>query len=88
VLVVSPTEGWALARESGARSHSLVTRRKEIRARTQLRVQRVRSHARLDSVGVPLVLKIAMNYQQPELEIVRDAINSRHTLPHTAQNTN
>jgi integrase len=33
-------------------------------------------------------VKIAMNYLHPELEIVRDAINSRHTLRHTADTTN
>jgi integrase len=33
-------------------------------------------------------VKIAMTYQHPELEIVRDAINSRHTLRHTAETAN
>jgi integrase len=41
----------------------------------------------MDAMGHADV-KIAMNYQHPELEIVRDAINSRHTLRHTAQTTN
>ena len=31
---------------------------------------------------------IAMTYQHPELEIVRDAINSRHTLRHTGETIN
>ena len=30
-------------------------------------------------------VKIAMNYQHPELEIVHDALNSQHTLRHTAE---
>ena len=30
-------------------------------------------------------VKIAMTYQHPELEIVRAAINSRHTLRHTGK---
>jgi len=33
-------------------------------------------------------VKIAMTYQHPELEIVRNALNSRHTLRHTAETTN
>jgi len=41
----------------------------------------------MDAMGHADV-KIAMNYQHPELEIVRDAINSRHTLRHTASTTN
>jgi integrase len=41
----------------------------------------------MDAMGHADV-KIAMNYQHPELEIVRDAINSRHTLRHTAETTN
>jgi len=41
----------------------------------------------MDAMGHADV-KIAMNYQHPELEIVRDAINARHTLRHTAETTN
>lgn len=41
----------------------------------------------MDAMGHADV-KIAMTYQHPELEIVRDALNSRHTLRHTAQTTN
>jgi integrase len=37
----------------------------------------------MDTMGHSDV-KIAMTYQHPELAIVRDAINSRHTLRHTA----
>lgn len=33
-------------------------------------------------------VKSAMVYQHPELEIVRDAINARHTLRHTVHNDN
>lgn len=32
-------------------------------------------------------IKIAMTYQHPELDIVRDAINARHTLRHTGETT-
>ena len=38
----------------------------------------------MDAMGHADV-KIAMNYQHPELEIVRQALNARHTLRHTAQ---
>jgi len=41
----------------------------------------------MDAMGHTDV-KIAMNYQHPELDIVRDALNSRHTLRHTAATTN
>jgi hypothetical protein len=30
-------------------------------------------------------VNVAMNYQHPELDIVRDAINSRHILGHIGQ---
>jgi hypothetical protein len=30
-------------------------------------------------------VKMAMTYQHPELNVVRDAINSRHILQHTAE---
>jgi hypothetical protein len=30
-------------------------------------------------------VKTAMTYQHPELNVVRDAINSRHILRHTAE---
>ena len=33
-------------------------------------------------------VKTAMTYQHPELNVVRDAINSRHTLRHTAETVN
>jgi integrase len=33
-------------------------------------------------------VKTAMTYQHPELDVVRDAINSRHTLRHTAPSIN
>jgi integrase len=33
-------------------------------------------------------VKTAMTYQHPELKVVRDAINSRHTLRHTAETVN
>jgi integrase len=38
----------------------------------------------MDTMGHTDV-KIAMTYQHPELDIVRDAINSRHTLRHTGE---
>ena len=41
----------------------------------------------MDAMGHSDV-KIAMTYQHPELEIVRAAINSRHTLPHTGETGN
>jgi integrase len=41
----------------------------------------------MDAMGHADV-KIAMTYQHPELEIVRAAINSRHTLRHAAVTTN
>lgn len=41
----------------------------------------------MDAMGHTDV-KIAMTYQHPELEIVRDAINSRHTLRHTEETIN
>ena len=41
----------------------------------------------MDAMGHADV-KIAMTYQHPELEIVRDAINSRHTLRHTGETIN
>jgi len=41
----------------------------------------------MDAMGHSDV-KIAMTYQHPGLEIVRDAINSRHTLRHTGGTTN
>jgi len=41
----------------------------------------------MDTMGHSDV-KIAMTYQHPELDIVRDAINSRHTLRHTGENDN
>lgn len=41
----------------------------------------------MDTMGHSDV-KIAMTYQHPELAIVRDAINSRHTLRHTGSNDN
>lgn len=40
----------------------------------------------MDTMGHTDV-KIAMHYQHPELDIVREAINSRHTLRHTDKNT-
>lgn len=33
-------------------------------------------------------VKTAMTYQHPELNVVRDAINSRHILRHTAETVN
>ena len=39
----------------------------------------------MDSVGHQDV-KTAMKYQHPELELVRQALNSRHTLRHTGEN--
>jgi hypothetical protein len=36
----------------------------------------------MDAMGHTSV-RVAMNYQHPELEIVREAINSRHILGHT-----
>ena len=33
-------------------------------------------------------VKTAMTYQHPELDVVRDAINSRHILRHTAETVN
>ena len=41
----------------------------------------------MDAMGHTDV-KIAMTYQHPELEIVQDAINSRHTLRHTEETIN
>ncbi|HTC94366.1 MAG TPA: site-specific integrase [Terriglobales bacterium] len=41
----------------------------------------------MDTMGHSDV-KIAMTYQHPELDVVRDAINSRHTLRHTGKNDN
>jgi integrase len=41
----------------------------------------------MDAMGHADV-KIAMTYQHPELEIVREAINSRHTLRHTGGTIN
>lgn len=41
----------------------------------------------MDTMGHTDV-KIALTYQHPELDIVRDAINSRHTLRHTGENAN
>ena len=41
----------------------------------------------MDAMGHADV-KIAMTYQHPELEIVREAINSRHTLRHTGETIN
>ena len=41
----------------------------------------------MDAMGHTDV-KIAMTYQHPELDIVRDAINSRHTLRHTGETIN
>lgn len=41
----------------------------------------------MDTMGHADV-KSAMTYQHPELELVRAAINSRHTLRHTAETTN
>ena len=38
----------------------------------------------MDAMGHTSV-KVAMNYQHPELDIVRDAINSRHILRHTGE---
>lgn len=38
----------------------------------------------MDAMGHTSV-SVAMNYQHPELEIVREAINSRHIFGHTAQ---
>jgi len=38
----------------------------------------------MDAMGHSSV-NVAMNYQHPELDIVRDAINSRHILGHTGQ---
>jgi len=38
----------------------------------------------MDAMGHSSV-DVAMNYQHPELDIVRDAINSRHILRHTGQ---
>lgn len=38
----------------------------------------------MDAMGHSDV-KIAMTYQHPELDIVRAAINSRHTLRHTGK---
>lgn len=40
----------------------------------------------MDTMGHADV-KIAMTYQHPELEIVRGALNSRHTLRHTGETT-
>ena len=33
-------------------------------------------------------VKTAMTYQHPELNVVRDAINSRHILRHVAETDN
>jgi site-specific recombinase XerC len=33
-------------------------------------------------------VKTAMTYQHPELNVVRDAINSRHVLRHSAETIN
>ena len=41
----------------------------------------------MDTMGHADV-KIAMTYQHPELEIVRSALNSRHTLRHTVETIN
>jgi integrase len=41
----------------------------------------------MDTMGHADV-KIAMTYQHPELEIVRSALNSRHTLRHTGETSN
>jgi integrase len=41
----------------------------------------------MDTMGHSDV-KIAMTYQHPELDIVREAINSRHTFRHTGPNDN
>jgi hypothetical protein len=41
----------------------------------------------MDAMGHTSV-RVAMNYQHPELEIVREAINSRHILGHTGQMDN
>src|SRR5205807_1052687 len=40
--------------------------------------------AGMDAMGHSSV-DVAMNYQHPELDIVRDAINSRHILRHTGK---
>jgi integrase len=41
----------------------------------------------MDTMGHTDV-KIALTYQHPELDIVRDAIDERHTLRHTGENVN
>jgi hypothetical protein len=42
-------------------------------------------NALLQHIHYSTDIKIALTYQHPELDIVRDAINSRHTLRHTGE---
>ena len=77
---------WVKARKAAGLSEDLVLYCARHDFGTYVMSKTGNLKAVMDTMGHSDV-KIAMTYQHPELDIVRDAINSRHVLRHRGENT-